>query len=351
MPRIVNGRGTAEYPSTGALLKGTDPRSAKVWCSGTLVGCNKFLTAAHCIAKEPSPQKYKVFFQNAGFFDVAEILWPKEQYSFPNADVAVLSLARPVEGLLPERVNRAAKPLDGTEGTIVGFGRTGGSNEDYGIKREGFIQTASCTGNNSNTTLICWNFDVEVQAGSQRSNTCNADSGGPLFIDETQGGRRFRVAAGVTSGGTEEDCLIGDHSYDTNLYHYRQWIESTSIGPSDLQACGLGPVIDIDRHVLATTERLNEQKTEVSHTFEVESSVSQLMVAMNGGDNGKGWNDFDLYLIPGANGDISRAVCSENGSGQFGFCQITKPDPGPWTVVVKRKSGQGLVQIVVTRLP
>jgi hypothetical protein len=40
--RIVNGHGTAEYPATGALLIGTDPRSAKAWCSGTLVGCNKF---------------------------------------------------------------------------------------------------------------------------------------------------------------------------------------------------------------------------------------------------------------------------------------------------------------------
>jgi hypothetical protein len=80
--------------------------------------------------------------------------------------VAVLTLARPVERILPERVNRAAKPLDETEGTIVGFGRTGGRNEDYGIKREGFIQTASCKGNYSNTTLICWDFDVEVQAGS-----------------------------------------------------------------------------------------------------------------------------------------------------------------------------------------
>ena len=66
--RIVKGIGTFKHPAAGALLKGGDPQSAGAWCSGTLVGCDKFLTAAHCVAPNPDPKGYLVFFQNAEFF-------------------------------------------------------------------------------------------------------------------------------------------------------------------------------------------------------------------------------------------------------------------------------------------
>ena len=51
--RIVNGIATFRFEAAGALLRGGDPKTAKAWCSGTLVGCDRFLTAAHCVADEP----------------------------------------------------------------------------------------------------------------------------------------------------------------------------------------------------------------------------------------------------------------------------------------------------------
>src|SRR5262245_59209009 len=46
---IVNGDLTSAYPSAGALLFGADPAVSTIQCSGTLIGCDTFLTAAHCV--------------------------------------------------------------------------------------------------------------------------------------------------------------------------------------------------------------------------------------------------------------------------------------------------------------
>jgi hypothetical protein len=349
-PRIVNGRGTIGYPASGALLSGMDPRAAIALCSGTLIGGDKFLTAAHCIAEDATPHKYHVYLHSGGFFKIKTIDWLKNEYKFPKADVAILTLETPVLRILPEAINRADTPLHDTLGTIVGFGRTGGFNKDYGIKREGFIQTAKCPSHYTGIPLVCWDFAAEVQSGAQRSNTCNADSGGPLYIFETVGGRQFRVIAGVTSGGEEGDCLLGDHGYDADVYHYRKWIEETAGLGREPQAVGNGPVIVTERDVVGESAGLSEQRPEVVFSFEVREDVDKLMVALNGDDDVNGRNDFDLYVIQG-NAGVERAVCKEDGPGQFAFCSIDNPVAGPWKAVVKRKRGRGLAQVVVTQLP
>jgi V8-like Glu-specific endopeptidase len=353
-PRIVNGVGSFRYSAAGALLKGNDPASAGLYCSGTLVACDKFLVAAHCIVEDPDPGQYHVYFQHAGFFKATTLAWQRDIYRYPNstADLAVVTLDRPVAGIAPERVNFSAKPAYGTLGTIVGFGRTGGDRKDYGLKREGYVKTARCTGERSNDTLICWNFDTLVQSGARRSNTCNADSGGPLFVNSSGNEEADRSIAGVTGGGdASSHCLVGDHAYDTNLYEYRTWLQSAGVPAAPASACGAQGNVDVNRHVIGATFMLNERNTQNTRTIEIGSDTKQLMVAMNAEDNGEGSNDFDLYLVPGREADLTRAVCKENGAGQFAFCTVSPPRPGPWTIVTRRKIGVGAGQIVVTRLP
>jgi hypothetical protein len=110
------------------------------------------------------------------------------------------------------------------------------------------------------------------------------------------------------------------------------------------------PAIDVDEHVRGEETMINQSNPIFARTFDVETGIAALRVAMNGDDNGEGRNDFDLYLMQGESQDIDQAVCSEDGSGQFGFCEVLNPAPGPWTAVVKRKKGDGLMQLVVTRL-
>jgi hypothetical protein len=353
-PRIVNGVGSFRYPATGALLKGDDSASARLHCSGTLVACDKFLVAAHCIVEDPDPGQYHVYFQHAGVFQATTLDWQRDIYRYLDltADVAVVTLDRPVAGIAPEGVNFSAKPAYNTPGTIVGFGRTGGDRLDYGLKREGYVKTARCTAGRSNDTLICWNFDTLIQSGARRSNTCNADSGGPLFVSSSGNEEANRKIAGVTGGGdSSSNCLIGDHAYDTNLYEYRTWLLSAGVPEAPPATCGAQGNVDVNRHVVGATFMLNERSTQNTRTIEIGSDTKQLMVAMNAEDNGQGSNDFDLYLVPGRDANLTRAVCKENGTGQFAFCTVSSPRPGPWTIVTRRKIGVGAGQIVITRIP
>ena len=82
--RIVNGNLSFADPSVGALLFGSATDQAMLYCSGTLVGCSTFVTAAHCVcyldgaacqsgASAPDPGEYHVFLQHAGFVPVQSI--------------------------------------------------------------------------------------------------------------------------------------------------------------------------------------------------------------------------------------------------------------------------------------
>lgn len=344
-PRIVNGRGTIDYPASGAVLKGEDPRTATAWCSGNLIAPDKFLTAAHCIVRDPRPELYHVYLHSAGIFAVTAVEWQKDLYKFPTADVAVLTLAAPVERITPEAILTEDRPLHGTLGAIVGFGRSGGFNYDYGIKREGFVDTAACPSTLAASPLICWNFDAEVTTGGgMRSNTCNADSGGGLFVEEIIGSRRVRRIAGVTSGGELDDCLIGDRSYNADVVTYTDWITQTAQLNEEPKAAGPAPALSPQEDVLGETFTLHSQRAQVDVPIDVRDGTSALMVAMNGDDNGEGRNNFDLQVSRGG-----ARVCTEDGDGQFAFCRFDDPAPGAWTVTVTRQRGQGLAQLVVTQ--
>ena len=239
--RIVNGIATTLYPAVGALLRGGDPKTAKAWCSGTLVGCDKFLTAAHCLAANEAVEDYLIFFPQLGFSAVKAIAkgqyTPKRHGYF---DLAMLTLARPVEGISPIRVNTRAKatPLFGFKGTIVGFGRTGGSRYDFGIKREGSIKTKRCPATYVNSKVFCWSFDADVRSDASASNTCFGDSGGGIFMPDDDGGRRVLKVFGVVSGGRDRSCVKDDLSYNVDVGQFAAWIEAAGEGRLSSEMCG-----------------------------------------------------------------------------------------------------------------
>src|SRR5262249_8580198 len=199
--KIANGIGSLEYPSSGALLLGQDRRSARVQCSGTLIGCNTFLTAAHCFMPDSfdKPDHFRAYLQHAGFFEVDKVSWiGVGQYVHPTAeggsraDVALVKLKTSVSGITPAPLNRGARPAQGTPGFIVGFGRTGGLNYNYGIKRVGQVSLSECA-QTYGANLVCWNYEGLSNTPGQDSNTCNADSGGGLHVGADE------AVAGITS--------------------------------------------------------------------------------------------------------------------------------------------------------
>lgn len=341
--RIVNGVTTWAYPATGALIKGASVGAAESWCTGTLIGCRTFLTANHCVHGDRAPSKYHVYLQAGGIYDVESISPERPDYNFPQGDLAVIRLGRQVEGVTPVALNKAMV-ANGTEGTIVGFGRTGGVRSDYGVKRAGRVRTAAC--DRSETNLLCWDYNAPAGVPGENSNTCNADSGGPLFLSGRDGAL---LLAGVTSGGSKSSCLTGDHSYDVDVHKFDAWIRQAAGPDLGATACGSSaPVGTTGTTVLGGGGRL-EPGEALNYRLNVPGGLRRLRVALNGQDEPT--TNVDVFVKRGALASPQGADCSGNGSGNYAFCEFEAPQEGPWFIHLRQgANGGGDFQVVVTLL-
>lgn len=348
---IVNGVITGDYPAVGALLfdAGGSASNANGICSGTLVGCQTFLTAAHCVCDTvggncqpgdlgaPNPNLYFVYVPHFGVVPVQSIA-VQADYDFPVGDVAVLRLASPVSNVRPARINTSAPPATGMAGTIVGFGLTAGGNNDYGVKRSGSVTTVGCTGGISSTTSVCWAFRSPLGSPGSNSNTCNGDSGGPLFLDLGSG----PVVAGITSGGNSQNCLPPDDSYDANVYAYRSWIAAQAGADLNNVSCGAGPQVGDPEVTVLAYAGAAASGEQVVYDLEVPPATSEIRLALNA------TRDFDLYVrqAPG----VSRTTfdCKHDGPSQVAVCAVTDPPVGAWSALVDAYGGSGAYQLTIT---
>ena len=350
--RIVNGTLTSLYPSVGALLSPGDPHFATLLCSGTLIGCHTFLTAAHCVCSftgadcqsgtnAPNPADYVVFLQHAGFFTVSSVA-VNPDFNFPVGDVAILTLASAVTGLAPTPIDVTRAPAPGSAASIVGFGKDSNA-ADYGLKRAGAVTMASCVSGVSNTTSVCWDFVAPLGPPGTDADTCNGDSGGPLLADFQCGD----TVAGITSGGTSASCLPTDHSYDANVFHYRDYIAAQAGADLGSASCGAMPQAgDPNTVVLAASGTLSSGAPQGTHTIDVPAGTTLLRVAMNASEDLG--SDFDLYVKAGSPPTVSDFDCKADGPNQYGFCEFANPTAGTWYVLVQRFQGTGQYQLTAT---
>ncbi len=250
-PRVVNGLVTAADPAVGALLYQDPDDGLYFSCSGTLVGCSTFITAAHCVCDDDSTDNgqceaaaaaeaavQKVYLQHAGILDIASIaVHPGWEFEYRN-DVAVVTLAEPVTGIAPVALNRIGTPPPGTAAVISGFGTSDDVSGDAGIKRRGIATVGTCQGVDAEPAYICWEYaGAGTTAAGSYSNTCYGDSGGPLFADLGAG----MTLAGITSGG--DKCRGPGFSTDANVYDALAFIDSVAAGDLGAERCGDGPQV------------------------------------------------------------------------------------------------------------
>jgi len=354
--RIVNGAVTSAYPSTGALLVFEDSSATSLYglCSGTLIGCRTFLTAAHCVCPDDAsdartcerqgttdPATMRVFFQHAGYAAVESVAIHPD-YSFAEqGDLAVLTLSHDVTGIAPTAINTTAPPAHGTQATIVGFGTSGDgftSANDAGVKRVGQVTTAACSDGIADAGHVCWQF-----SGAQ-SNICSGDSGGPLFAD--LGGSA--VVAAVTSGSFSFDCQPPDMSFDSDVYVFRHWVASAAAAGLGTSSCGLPAAA-----AFTGSGRLRASAPQARLQFDVPADTARLRVALNGqlGSDGGffgGSNDFDLYLRAGGAATADTYDCADTNPTTFGFCEVDAPHAGTWHALVQLSEGDGLYQLTAT---
>ncbi len=357
--RIVNGLYTHDYPNVGLLMWEDTPGNldgAESWCTGTMIGCSTMLTAAHCVCDGdgpdcvtggtmiPDPANWYVWLQHAGSFAV-ESVTVHPDYDFPEADLAVVRLAAPITGIRPATVNTQGEVPTGTDGTIVGFGRRGAGVYDYGLKRYGAIATSTCSASPADK-LICWSYADPVGAPGEDSNTCEGDSGGPLFA-EING---TTTLIGVTSGGNSEECTPTDYSFDVDLYAYQDWISSEAGADLGGASCGAIPQVgdaavvvdEVDGSIYPASGT-----DEKWFSFTIPSGLQELRVAYNAHD----YADDDVYVRLGAEASASAYDCHVSpGTSQYGECLYASPAAGTLSVMVARNSGAGALQITLTEI-
>ena len=344
--RIVNGLPTVLFPAVGSVLWGHDPTRAKQLCTGTLIGSRHVLTAAHCIQRELDAASYHVFFQNAGLFAVEKLFWQEIKYSFPNADLAIMRLRKPVSGVRPMELGLVKEPPIGTRSTIIGFGNSGGSRRDYGIKRIGSVKLSKCTATGyDDVDLLCWKYAALSNVPGEDSNTCEADSGGPMLWNLSL--TRW-VVVGVTSGGTQENCLSGDIGIDVSVFAHKAWI--ASVVDTDLgQAADVPPAVgDEGTCVLAQDGHLSKSNTNAAWKFSVTEDAREVRIAFNGEDDGKYTHNFDLEVSFIEDDGARQPLCQVTEQSQFGACRFEDPRPGIWETSLSHKDGGGFFQVVAT---
>ena len=322
-------------------------------CSGTLIGCNTFLTSAECfLSLDPDPTDFVVFFQHAGVFSVESIeLHPDWTGSIAGpGNVAVAKLLFPVNGVRPRPINTIGRPPAGTDAAIVGFGSTGGLDfPGMGIKRAGLVTTATCNPPFFADSEVCWSLQAPLGPAGEDSGACVGDGGGPLLLDPVSGDP---VVAGIHSRLTAgNNCLADTGNAGTDVYVARQWIQS--VGGTDLNAtsCGAtGQVGDSNSLVAAEDSRLETNEVDKLFEFEVPAGAAALRVTVN---IAQGDGDFHLYVRRGEAPSLDPFIadCFSITSGNVPEnCSVTQPEAGTWYALVRRIDGSGDFQITATVL-
>jgi len=230
-----------ERTVVGILMQYTlsDGNSSAGICTGVVAGKDVVLSAAHCFQPPANATSRKVYItfneelRNLDASDVIEaervIMHPDytgNRANYSNADIAVLKLTRsvPSSQLVASFVRDPGSLAAGSGITAIGYGVTGTSNRDSGLKRRADSSVANLI-NAANYPGSPLRDQIRIvdTSGSTRG-ACFGDSGGPGFVRGKA--NVFGVVQGVhiTVQGPGPSCEKADYNY-TLVAPFMGWIE------------------------------------------------------------------------------------------------------------------------------
>ena len=208
-------------------------------CSGTLVSSNVVLTAGHCTVNEktgvPEPASgYRIVTGTVNWTqsahrtisDVSNVrVNPNYNPHGPKHDAGLLILSKPVSQ--PAVALWQSGPINaGAAAEISGWGETAAGSAPPNRLHWGstVVQSSSHCANvgASNFTFDPTSMLCAQDTPSDRSATCNGDSGGPLLVKQS-GGSLMEV--GVTSVGPS-NCGTHRPDYYTAVRPIYPWVSS-----------------------------------------------------------------------------------------------------------------------------
>lgn len=192
--------------------------SSKPFCTGTLIGNNVILTAAHCLDKSNDtsptapwkPSELAIYVGDDPSLDLLNNLYMVQELRIHGQydkfmltnDIGLVRLKTRVSDATPVRPLPPSQEIQSADvGTlnlhIVGFGQSSATDStSYGVELEGDVLLSAILANNQ----------IEHTYNSSDPNNdntiCFGDSGGPAFV--TRNGERF--VAGVASYTTYPVC-------------------------------------------------------------------------------------------------------------------------------------------------
>jgi uncharacterized protein (TIGR03382 family) len=218
---IVGGTRHSGNPEVAFLLAFDAQDESLGTCTGTLIAPTAVLTAAHCI-DIPDAAGFLVYFGSdasvevdpgALFLTYAEsvVEHPDWDPDTLENDIGLMFLEDPVP-IVPAQLRTAplARTDLGEPVHLVGWGITGGGEEDGGVKRH----------------VVSELFDFDqtlVEVGAPEANTCSGDSGGPAFLERDG----VEELIGVTSFG-DTDCVLD--GFSTRVDSFLDFIASGGTG-------------------------------------------------------------------------------------------------------------------------
>lgn len=218
---IVGGTRHSGNPEVAFLLAFDAQDASITTCTGTLIAPTVIVTAAHCV-DIPDAAGFFVYFGSdanvevdpgalfATFAEsvVAHPAWDPETL---DNDIGLMFLEDLVP-IVPAQLRTAplAQTDLGAPVHLVGWGITGGGEDDGGVKRH----------------VVSELFDFDqtlVAVGAPEANTCNGDSGGPAFLERDG----VEELIGVTSFG-DTDCVLD--GFSTRVDSFLEFIASGGTG-------------------------------------------------------------------------------------------------------------------------